>query len=73
MKKVLLIPLMFVFAAVLVSAASVGTFLIYDETSEYSLTIINGDNVGVTVTADSVLEANMTIMVDLLYSSLNVI
>src|SRR3972149_7625441 len=70
--KLLLIPLMFVFAAVLVSAASVGTFLIYDETEEYSLTITNGDSVGVTVTADSVLESSMTIEVDLLSSSGNV-
>ena len=72
-KKLLLIPLMFVFLAVFVQAASVTTSLLYDSTDSDSLQITNTDYFGVIISADSEFEASMTINLDLLDSSGNLV
>src|SRR3989344_1378653 len=69
-KNIFLLPLMFVFVAVLVSATgnSVTVSLFYDDTSFNSLTINNGDSFGVTISADSIFEDSMNIKLDLVDS-----
>src|SRR3989304_9403769 len=71
--KLFLIPFAIVLFAVFVAAASVTTSLFYDSTSENSLTITYGDDVGIIVSADSIFESSMTIEVDLLDDSGDVI
>lgn len=68
-QKLLVIPLMLVFLAVFVSAASVTTSLFYDSTTSDSLQIMNGQSAGVIISADSVLEPSMTITLNVLDSS----
>lgn len=70
-KKLLLIPAMLVFLAVLVSASSVQTALFYESTNSNTLQIMNGQNVGITVDANSILESNIYLKVDLLDSAGN--
>jgi len=67
--KFLIVPLVFIFLALLVSASSVTTSIFYDSTNLNSLQIRDGNNFGITVSADSVLENIKTIKVDLLTSS----
>lgn len=68
-KKLLIIPFILVFLAMLVSAASVTTSLFYDSTTSNSLTITNGQSAGIIVSADSLFESSMTIKLNLLDSS----
>ncbi len=68
-KKLLLIPLALIALSVFVSASSVQTALFYDSTNSSSLSIMNGQNVGVIIDANSILENSMTINVSLLDSS----
>ncbi len=68
-KKLFLIPLAFIFLAVLVQAASVTTSLFYDSTTSNSTKIVNGQSIGVIISADSVLEASMRITLNLINSS----
>src|SRR3989344_957397 len=66
--KFLILPLMFIFLAVFVSATgnSVTVSLFYDVTSENTVTIMQGDSVGVIVSADSIFENEMNVKLDFL-------
>ena len=68
-KKLLLIPVAFIFFAAIVSAASVTTSLYYDSTTQNSLQIYNGASFGIIVSAGSALENNMTITVNIFNSA----
>ncbi|MDP3992074.1 MAG: putative Ig domain-containing protein [Nanoarchaeota archaeon] len=72
-KKLLLIPLMFVFLAVAVQAASVTTSLFYDETTSNTLTITQGQQAHIIISADSIFEPSMTLRVDLINSQGNIV
>jgi len=63
-KKILLLPLMFVFLAVLVSASSVTVSVFYDSTTDNTITVMNGDSVGVIISADSIFENSMNVKLD---------
>ena len=65
-KKILIIPLMLVFLAMLVSAASVTTSLFYDSTTSNTLQINEGDSFGVIISADSIFESSMEITLDII-------
>lgn len=56
-----------------VQANSVSTFIFYDSTDANSLTVNYGDIVGFISSSDSILENSMTIRIDLLDSSGNVV
>ena len=71
--KLLLIPLFAIFLLGVISAASITTSLFYDSTTGDSLTIIDGNSFGIVVSADSVFEGSMTIVVDLLDSNGNLV
>ena len=72
-QKLFLIPLIAIFLLGVVSASSVTISLFYDSTASNSLTIINGDRAGVIVSADSIFESSMTIMLDVLDSNGNLV
>jgi len=69
--KLLILPLALIFLAVLVSASgnSVTVSLFYDATTSDSLQIMNGDDVGIVVSADSIFENSMNVRVDFLGTS----
>ena len=73
--KLLLIPALLLVVSFLavVSATSITTSLFYDSTTGDSLTIIDGNSFGIVVSADSVFEGSMTIVVDLLDSNGNLV
>jgi hypothetical protein len=78
-KQLLLLPLALIFLVAIASIVptvnssegsnSVAVFLIYDETTSMHYEIYDGESVGFTVSAHSILETNMIIAVDLLDSS----
>ena len=55
---------MFVFLAVLVSASSVTVSVFYDSTTDNTITVMNGDSVGVIISADSIFENSMNVKLD---------
>lgn len=66
--KIFAILFMAIFALASVSAASVTTSLFYDDTTENSISIYDGDSTGIIISADSIFEDSMTINVDILDS-----
>ena len=72
--KLLLIPAVMILSIFLLAAvqASVLVFIVYEDTSEYNLTINNGDSFGLSFSASSLGESQMNIVVDFLDSSGNV-
>ena len=64
---------MLIFLATLISAGSVTTSLFYDSTTSNSLQIIQGQNAGVIVSANSIFESSMRLRLNLLDSSGNLV
>ena len=67
--KFLLLPLAIVFFIAFASAASVTVSTFYDATPSSALTIMNGDSVGVIISADSLFESYMDVRLDLVNSA----
>jgi hypothetical protein len=67
--KILLVPVFLIMLISFIQAESTIVFLFYDSTTEDSLTIYDGNHVGIIVSADSIWENSMTVEVDLLDDS----
>lgn len=67
--KLLLLPLAIIFFISFASAASVTVSTFYDATPSSALTIMNGDSVGVIISADSLFESYMDVKLELINSA----
>ena len=67
--KLFILPLAIVFFIAFASATSVTVSTFYDATSGNSLTVMNGDSVGVIFSADSLFESYMDVKLELISST----
>ncbi len=73
MKKLLILPLLTIFLLSIISAGAVVTNIFYEETDQRNYSINNGNTFGLILSADSLGEQSMNILVQVLDSNSNVV